>query len=74
MSHLLLAHLSNNNNTPEIVQTLFNAHAGNVKITVASRFSETEVFHIFSEERTERTSQIKRFTKTAPTQLSFGFV
>ena len=74
MSHLLLAHLSNNNNTPEIVQTLFNAHAGNVKITVASRFSETEVFHIFSEEPTERISQVKRFTKTAPTQLTFGFV
>jgi len=46
MSHLLLSHLSKNNNSPELVKELFNAHAENVKIIVASRYEETEVFRI----------------------------
>lgn len=46
MSHLLLAHLSHNNNSPELVQQLFSAHAGKVKVVVASRYEETQVFHI----------------------------
>jgi len=46
MSHLLLSHLSKNNNSPELVQELFNAHAENVKIIIASRYEETEVFRI----------------------------
>ncbi len=46
MSHLLLSHLSRNNNTPEIVQSLFDAHAGNTKIVVASRYKESDVYHI----------------------------
>jgi phosphoribosyl 1,2-cyclic phosphodiesterase len=46
MSHLFLAHLSHHNNSPKIVQDLFDAHAGNTKIVVASRYRETEVFHI----------------------------
>ena len=50
MSHLLLAHLSKDNNCPELVQNLFNTHAGNVKITVASRYSETPVFYISAAE------------------------
>ncbi len=46
MSHLILAHLSKNNNSPELVQQLFDAHAGNTSITVASRYQETAVFTI----------------------------
>lgn len=46
MSHLLLAHLSRNNNDPQLVQSLFDAHAGNTKIIVASRYRESEVYHI----------------------------
>jgi phosphoribosyl 1,2-cyclic phosphodiesterase len=46
MSHLLLAHLSKNNNDPKIVEDLFNQHAGNTKIIIASRYKETEVYHI----------------------------
>jgi TolB-like protein len=46
LSHLLLAHLSHHNNSPKVVQDLFDAHAGNTKIVVASRYRETEVFHI----------------------------
>lgn len=46
MSHLVLSHLSRNNNRPEIVQALFDAHAGNTKIVIASRYKESEVYQI----------------------------
>lgn len=46
MSHLFLAHLSKDNNCPELALRLFNQHAGHTKIIVASRFQETEVYHI----------------------------
>lgn len=43
---LLLSHLSKNNNKPELVESLFAPHAGNVKVVVASRYQESEVFTI----------------------------
>jgi len=46
MSHLLLAHLSRDNNHPEIVRNLFKAAAGDTSIIVASRYEETPVFSI----------------------------
>jgi phosphoribosyl 1,2-cyclic phosphodiesterase len=46
MSHLLLSHLSENNNRPEIVQNLFGACAGRTKIVIASRYQETPLYHI----------------------------
>lgn len=46
MSHLLLAHLSKNNNCPELVEKLFGAHAGTTSVVVASRHNETPVYTI----------------------------
>ncbi len=46
MTHLLLAHLSKDNNSPELVQQLFETHAGDTKIVIASRYAETPVFEI----------------------------
>jgi phosphoribosyl 1,2-cyclic phosphodiesterase len=46
MSHLFLSHLSQDNNRPELVQQLFEQHAGMVSVTVASRHAETEVYTI----------------------------
>jgi phosphoribosyl 1,2-cyclic phosphodiesterase len=46
MSHLLLSHLSENNNTPEIVSRLFQPHAGGTEIVIASRYRETAVYNI----------------------------
>jgi len=46
LSHLLLAHLSKENNTPELVQQLFAPHAGNTLISVASRYEASEVYKI----------------------------
>lgn len=46
MSHLILSHLSRNNNHPDIVHRLFNPYAGHTEICVASRDMESPVFHI----------------------------
>jgi phosphoribosyl 1,2-cyclic phosphodiesterase len=46
MSHLLLSHLSENNNQPEIVQNLFGSCAGRTQIVIASRYQETSLYHI----------------------------
>lgn len=49
LSHLILSHLSKNNNHPGVVERIFTQHAGNTKIIVASRYAETAVFHIVSD-------------------------
>jgi phosphoribosyl 1,2-cyclic phosphodiesterase len=46
LSHLLLSHLSKNNNSPELVQSMFDEHAGDTKIIVASRYQESMVYHV----------------------------
>lgn len=43
MSHLLLSHLSKENNTPQLVHELFNQHANGTAIIVASRYQATPV-------------------------------
>ncbi len=49
MTHLLLSHLSRDNNDPSLVEQIFNGIAGNsTQIVVASRFEETPVYHISS--------------------------
>jgi phosphoribosyl 1,2-cyclic phosphodiesterase len=52
LSHLILGHLSKNNNKPELVSELFNQHAGDTKIIVASRYNETAVYMIGEERNT----------------------
>ena len=71
MSHLLLSHLSKDNNCPELVQHLFSANAGNVNVSVASRYNESEVFYISAKE-TINTEIRKRVLKKA-IQTSFVF-
>ena len=46
LSHLLLAHLSKNNNSPELVNEMFTQHAGDTAIIVASRYQESPVVRI----------------------------
>lgn len=46
MTHLLLSHLSRDNNSPQLVQDLFMKHAGGTKITIASRYEESAVYCI----------------------------
>lgn len=46
MSHLLLAHLSKDNNDPQLVADLFRAHAQGTEIVVASRYEASAVYEI----------------------------
>lgn len=46
MTHLLLSHLSKDNNNPELVLELFNQHAGSTRIIIASRHEETAIYQI----------------------------
>jgi phosphoribosyl 1,2-cyclic phosphodiesterase len=46
LQHLFLAHLSKDNNSPDLVQKLFEAHSTSTKIVVASRFEATEIFSV----------------------------
>ncbi len=46
MSHVLLSHLSKENNSPQLVSDLFVPHLDTTKLIVASRYEETPVFRI----------------------------
>ncbi len=46
MSHLILSHLSANNNKPEIVEKLFRGAASETEIIIASRKKETALYYI----------------------------
>jgi phosphoribosyl 1,2-cyclic phosphodiesterase len=69
MTHLLLSHLSKNNNCPDLVQKLFDQHADGVKMIVASRFEETAVYCI----NNSANGTVKMKPTTSPSQLAFSF-
>jgi phosphoribosyl 1,2-cyclic phosphodiesterase len=74
MSHLLLSHLSQDNNSPQLVQQLFNAHAGHTQIIVASRHEESAVYQVHSTNDTvpvpfPQKTEIKARVQPAYTQL-----
>ena len=46
LSHLLLSHLSKENNSPEMVEELFQQHANGTHIIIASRYQATPVYSI----------------------------
>ena len=46
LSHLILSHLSANNNDPRIVERVFAPHAGGVEVVVASRYAESKVYEV----------------------------
>jgi phosphoribosyl 1,2-cyclic phosphodiesterase len=48
MSHLILSHLSKNNNSPKLVKKIFEEHNCNTEIIIASRDEESELFTIQS--------------------------
>jgi phosphoribosyl 1,2-cyclic phosphodiesterase len=70
MSHLVLSHLSKNNNCPQLVEQLFSQNTTGVKTVVASRYEETPVFHISGNSNTTYRKNIY----TAPQQLAFSFL
>ncbi|SRR5579871_1190629 len=64
LSHLILSHLSKNNNRVSLVKEIFEEHASNTKIIVASRYKETAVFEINDTQKSKKNKQ------AAQTQLS----
>jgi phosphoribosyl 1,2-cyclic phosphodiesterase len=46
LRYLLLSHLSKENNSPDIVSEMFSRHADGVEIIIASRYRESEVYHV----------------------------
>ncbi|AIM38918.1 beta-lactamase [Sphingobacterium sp. ML3W] len=48
LKHLMLTHLSGENNTVEIVHDTFRPHCEDIFLSVATRFEETEIFDIHS--------------------------
>jgi phosphoribosyl 1,2-cyclic phosphodiesterase len=69
LSHLLLSHLSKNNNHPQLVEDLFKQYAGNTNITVAGRYKETPVYCVNSTSNIIVKPAIK-IVKSNPEQLS----
>jgi phosphoribosyl 1,2-cyclic phosphodiesterase len=60
MSWLILAHLSKNNNCPNLVKELFSAHNLGAEVLVASRFEETPLLTIAAPTYTSTTTTGKR--------------
>jgi phosphoribosyl 1,2-cyclic phosphodiesterase len=69
MSHLLLSHLSKDNNNPELVKDLFELHADGTKIIVASRYEETDI-HIISSAPHASGENASRSPQGPPVQYS----
>ncbi|TDG36017.1 MBL fold metallo-hydrolase [Pedobacter changchengzhani] len=46
MSHLLLSHLSKDNNEPTLAENMFKCVAGNTMVSVASRFKESPLYFL----------------------------
>lgn len=68
LTHLILSHLSKNNNNPELVEQLFNREANGATIIVASRYHETPVYCI--EDTADLTVTAKKQVSARHTQLS----
>jgi phosphoribosyl 1,2-cyclic phosphodiesterase len=66
MTHLLLSHLSHNNNNPKLVEELFTNCADGINIIIASRFEETPVYHISH-------NNDKTYTYAGQLDLGFNF-
>lgn len=64
LSHLLLSHLSKDNNDPQLVQELFNKHSNGVYTTVASRYAESAVYYITNTD-TAQNSKVYRTAEQA---------
>ena len=69
MSHLLLSHLSADNNNPEIVKQLFDDHANGVEIIVASRYEQTVIYKICEPAMDARPPQFLPVASMQPMQL-----
>ena len=72
MTHLLLSHLSQENNNPQLVQDLFMKQAGGTHITIASRYEESAVHCIYGGYSAVQPGRVQA-PAVFPTQLSLRF-
>jgi len=70
MSHLLLAHLSENNNCPKLVADMFSGLAEDLHVVVASRHAESPLFEISSMQKVTTMPDLPSYT---PPQLELLF-
>jgi hypothetical protein len=66
MTHLLLSHLSKENNEPQLVEELFTKHAEGVTVIVASRYQSSALYTISAIPGKEGVSVV---TRVKPVQL-----
>ena len=66
---IILSHLSQNNNHPDVVSKMFSQHANGIKVVIASRYKETELFSIERNDTYRVVKTIKRL-KDNKAQLS----
>jgi phosphoribosyl 1,2-cyclic phosphodiesterase len=69
MSHLLLSHLSKENNSPELVESLFTAVPTDTRVIIASRYQESALYQIPLQENPLR-ALFSRNKTTGKQQLS----
>ena len=62
LSHIILSHLSKENNSPQLVEQLFLRHAGETQVVVASRDYETPVFYIQRDDMSQTPESIKKIS------------
>ncbi|WP_231425251.1 MBL fold metallo-hydrolase [Pedobacter sp. Leaf250] len=69
MTHLLLSHLSKDNNDPVLVESIFKQVAGDTYVQVASRYQETPLFYV-SKKESENLAYSFNPAQHVPDQLS----
>ena len=69
MSHLLLSHLSRDNNDPQMVHELFSKHADGTEIVVASRYQESAIYFVDGSMPAGR-KPINKIPESIPVQYS----
>jgi phosphoribosyl 1,2-cyclic phosphodiesterase len=69
LTHLILSHLSKNNNCPDKLAHLFSPYSTELNIIVASRNNETAVFEIGLKD-----SQVEKEIRPSYVQTQFSFV
>ncbi len=61
MSHVFLSHISKDNNCPTLAKTLFEQHAGETEVVIASRYEETPVYTISATRQPALPEQLSLF-------------
>ncbi|MBG9377114.1 MBL fold metallo-hydrolase [Panacibacter sp. DH6] len=62
MTHLILSHLSKNNNDPALVEALFRPYAQQLNIVVASRFEASSLYEVSHVPSSYTTAPVRKVT------------